>query len=358
VKEKNNLFNTIKLSFVNAKIRGLRSKLLSLADYEALIGSKTLQALVRVLKYSDYSKYISKQVSTELDEKDVDRFLNQSFIDSLESLRIVSPPQMRSFLNIVRKRYEVSTLKAILRMKISNVPLSKATLYTLSIGAFTEKLIIDLLNKRTLKILVESLPVEGYKQTLLNVWRDYDRDKILLPLEIALDNHVYNEILNGARRNMDPDDYSATQGEYGRLLDINNISIILRGKILGMNILNIQKMIVREGRYLKKDKLLSAIRARHVEDAIKIFMVEPYENYIRDSFIKYQNTKELRYIENALDRYIRDRAIIILASYPFQVRSPQAYLDLKYYEIMNLKAIILGLMEGLSPTVIREYLLL
>jgi len=156
---------------------------------------------------------------------------------------------------------------------------------------------------------------------------------------------------------MGPDDYSAILGEYARLIDVNNMDIILRGKILKMHTVNIQKMIVREGRYIKKDKLLAAIRARHIEDAFRVFMVDPYDKYLREGYQKFEAKNELFYIENALNKYIKDRAVIILASYPFQVRTPLAYLDLKFIETINLKAILLGHLEGISPSEIREHII-
>ncbi|MHA1835355.1 MAG: V-type ATPase subunit, partial [Candidatus Odinarchaeia archaeon] len=313
--------------------------------------------MVRVLLYTDYLRYLEKIPIAELDEKQVDRFLNQSFIDSFESLRIVSPPEMRSFLNTVRTKYEVLALKALLRLKFSEIPTEKANLYIIPIGIFTSEVINTLLSKGSLKALIEAIPDEGYRTTLLNSWRDFERDKILLPLEIALDYHISHRILNGARRIMSPEDYASVKNYYGNYIDAVNIGIILKGKLLGVSIVDIQRMIVMEGRNIKKEMLLNAIRARNLEETIKNLMIEPFYSYIKEELPKFQSTKDIYFIEKALDRFIYNRAKITLASYPFQVNTALAYLDLKFYEIKNLKAIIIGHLEDLSAPIIRRYLI-
>lgn len=351
------MFNTVKLSFVNAKIRGLKSKLLTEGDFDSLIGSKTPQSMVRILSYTDYSRYITKQATMELSEKDIDAILNKSFIDALESIRTVSPPEIRALLTTARVRFEASALKTMLRLKFGGEPAQRALMYILPIGVFSEKVITELLSKGTLKAMIEAIPEEGYRDALMRSWREFERDKILLPLELALDYHVYTRMLNSARRILTPEDYLSVYNYMGRMIDANNINVILRGKLLGMNPVIIQKMIAREGRYIKKDGLLAAIRSRNLEEAVKNLMVPPFDYYLGAGWKRYQAKKELYLIENMLEKCIYDKAKLTLGTFPFQIQTPLAFLDLKYFEIKNLKTIIIALLEGVPPPTIKDYLI-
>ncbi len=351
------MFNTIKLSFLNAKIRGLKSKLLTPEEFNALVGSKTLQAMIRILSYTDYSKYIAKQAGVELSEREVDRLLNKAFIDAIESIRIVSPPEIRSLLTVIRLKYEAAVLKALLRLKYSGEPVQKALMYMVPVGLFSEKTILELLSKGTLKSMIEAIPDEGYRNILTSVWRDFEREKTLLPLELALDYYTFTRMVNSARRILTPDDYLAIYNYLGRMIDATNINIILRSKLSNLNPVEIQKMIVREGRYIKKDVLLSAIRSRNIEEAIKHFMIPPFDYYLSMGWKKYQAKKEFYLIENMLEKSIYDKAKLVLGTYPFQIQTPLAFIDLKFYEVNNIKTILIALLEGIPPSEIKDYLI-
>ena len=351
------MFNTVKLSFLNAKIRGLKSKLLSPEEFNSLVGSKTLQAMIRILGYTDYSRYITKQASMELSERDVDSLLNKAFIDAIESIRTVSPPEIRSLMTVVRSKYEAAALKTLLRLKYSGESLQKALMYVIPIGIFSEKAISDLLSKGTLKAMIEAIPDEGYRAVLTSAWRDFEREKILLPLELSLDYYTFTRMLNSARRILTPEDYLSIYNYMGRTIDAINVNIILRGKVFNLNPVEIQKMIVREGRYIKKDSLLAAIRSRNIEDAIKNLMIPPFDYYLSIGWKKYQAKKEFYLIENMLEKSIYDKAKLILGTYPFQIQMPLAFVDLKFYEVNSIKIILVALLEGIPPSTIREYLI-
>ncbi len=351
------MFNTVKLSFLNAKIRGLKSKLLSSEEFNALIGSKTLQAMIRILSYTDYSKYISKQAGMELSEREIDSLLNKAFIDAIESIRMVSPPEIRSLLTVIRSKYEAAVLKTLIQLKYSGEPTQKALINVIPVGLFSEKTILELLSKGTLKSMIEAIPDEGYKNVLTSAWRDFEREKILLPLEIALDYYSITRMLNSARRILTPEDYLAIYNYMGRAIDATNINVILRSKLFNLNPVLIQKMIVREGRYIKKDVLLSAIRARNLEEAVKHFMIPPFDYYLSIGWKKYQAKKEFYLIENMLAKSIYDKARLVLGTYPFQIQTPLAFVDLKFYEVNAIKTILIALLEGIPPSEIKDYLI-
>ncbi|WEU40050.1 MAG: V-type ATPase subunit [Candidatus Odinarchaeum yellowstonii] len=351
------MFNTVKLSFLNAKIRGLKSKLLTPEEFNALVGSKTLQAMIRILSYTDYSKYISKQAGLELSERDVDSLLNKAFIDALESIRMVSLPELRSLLTAIRSKYEAAVLKTLLRLKFSGEPVQKALMNVIPVGLFSEKTIMELFSKGTLKSMIESIPDEGYRNALTSAWRDFEREKVMLPLEIALDYYTFIRMLNSARRILTPEDYLAIYNYMGRVIDVTNINIILRSKIFNLNPVEIQRMIVREGRYIKKDLLLAAIRSRNIEEAVKHFMTPPFDEYLSVGWKKYQAKKEFYLIENMLEKCLYDKAKLVLSTYPFQIQTPLAFIDLKFYEVNSIKTIVIALLEGIPPSEIREYLI-
>jgi len=348
------LFAATKYAFINAKIRGMKTKLLEPKDFESLIGAKDTHSIIRILQSTKYPEEFSK-LSGEISLEKIDRIFTENFIATFESLRMVAPSNIRKFLSVIGKKYEAEVIKSLLRSKYADLPVNEALFYTIPIGVYTEETIRRIYMKPNLKSLIESIPDDGFKAALSDAWRDFERDRNLLSLETALDHYVYNSIFAYIRM-LGHEDYPGAYNFYGTEIDLNNINIVLRGKAADLNPAIIQRMIVREGLRVKKEILLEGIRARSVVDAANKLAVSIYAPYIIKGAKKYQQTGNISILERVLDEFLMNRCRLLLARFPFSLETILGFITLKYFETRNIKALIIGKEEKLAPSVIREFL--
>ncbi|MEM3526199.1 MAG: V-type ATPase subunit, partial [Candidatus Jordarchaeaceae archaeon] len=98
--------------------------------------------------------------------------------------------------------------------------------------------------------------------------------------------------------------------------------------------------------------------ASDVDGVLNILSVSEFRYLAYRAKEVYEQTKSLFAIEHAFNEYFTQIVYSQLLGFPFHIGVPLAFLELKSQEIRNIKIIIVGKVEAVEPSKIRDLLII
>jgi V/A-type H+/Na+-transporting ATPase subunit C len=185
-------------SYINAKIRTLKSRLLLPSDYENLLGVSGYSGLAECLRVTSYGSILG-QYSASYDGL-IKVFYHDLFDCYRKVIRALSGNRKRLLKHICQK-YELENLKTILRIIGQEKPREKVEEILLPTGnhlsvsdcgrSFSEE---ALLQAKSLEDILNQLKKTCYYRPLKNALYRFEEEKETFPLEMALDLSYYNQL--------------------------------------------------------------------------------------------------------------------------------------------------------------------
>ncbi len=144
----------------------------------------------------------------------------------------------------------------------------------------------------------------------------------------------------------------------GIAADKLNIMTVLRMKKLGIKSDEIINYLTPASYRVKAEELKRAAAATSEKDAMKIFTAGHYVNVISPLVSIYDVKEDLSIVEKALERYHADVCEKTFMNSTFTLGEPLAFLHLRWYEVRDLIAILIGKNFGMSRDRIEQALVL
>ncbi len=188
----------------------------------------------------------------------------------------------------------------------------------------------------------------------------------MLPLAVALDKYVYGEIWRAAGK-LRGLDKKIARTVVGIEIDAINIKVILRCRAMGISEEQIRRYIIPVSEVFGEKELEGAIRAADIKSSIeslleaaKLAMARDYRYVLTDLLREYEASQSLSRLEMVLDRGSLKTSLRMLKRYTpfFNIGLILAFLNLKWSEVKNLRAIVRGVEDKIPPDKIRKLLIL
>jgi vacuolar-type H+-ATPase subunit C/Vma6 len=216
-------------AYVNARIGGMKSFLLKDEDFKTLIESRNLDELVSQLKNTHYSADISDANVLAL-ELQLKRSLYRDYLKLINCV----DGRPKDFVHSMAKKYEVDTLKSIIKMKFLNITLAE---YLIPFGAVDDVLIERLLKADGVSGAIDGLKNTEYFEPLKLVYQmmgdEIDEEQMKaregmdLAFVSALDVYYYNGV-KSAMGSLSKKDKSMVKRFVGFNIDLSNLLMALR----------------------------------------------------------------------------------------------------------------------------------
>ena len=224
----------LKYKEIMPKVAIEKLKLIGSDDLVSLI-SKDLESISCALLESPYREEVSSLSKDKIDSLSFEKALLGNYVKTIESLIEVSVGDIRSLLEAVLKKFEVSNVKTMLRAVKAKMDVDEAMNHIVPVGALNEKRCRAILaGSKSIEDLVDSLSNLEYGLALKNVLIESKEVSDLLPLEISLDRVAYGGILKSIEK-LRGLDKTIARNILGIEIDAVNIKIILRCKGMGIS---------------------------------------------------------------------------------------------------------------------------
>lgn len=208
--------------FINAKIRAMKSEFLSDAAYRAMAALKEIRELFSYLSQTRY-----REMAENIEPKTPETLERALFWEEIRRLKIIeefSKAGTKKILNLFLERYEAEKLKTILRCWHSS---EKDAGYLIREPICYSYPVDSLLSSKNLDEFVKLLEGTPFQSTLKDRQPVYEEKKSLFPIEVALDQTVFERLWK-ASGSLSKTDRDILRRLVGIEIDLKNLDWVLR----------------------------------------------------------------------------------------------------------------------------------
>src|SRR3989442_353853 len=350
------LSHLLRDNYLIARLRGKRSNLLGRQQLVALSESKSQTEIIGLLAEGPYGPELSK-LGSESSTIETERAVRLGYAESVMSLIRASGGDTHEFLIQYRRRSDAYAIAGLVVFKAQGKSWEEYLATRQPLALMNEQELHRLYSLDDLSTIAREAGdrhlverTKGFSMT------DIEGERASLIRDIINgwgEERFYryiNEKLNGAdRENCLP--------IAGSSIDIANLTIIVRSKIIGAS--GIKDHLIPSHWKLNQRAIDQLLAATDVAQALDVAAShEYYSRVLTGARQKYEESKSLSFIEVALRRYQLDLSRRIFLSFPYSVGILLAFLFLKNNVRRNLAAVLAGVAAGLPTDELRSLLAL
>jgi len=348
------------------KVLVSKLRLIPAKDLVELVGSSP-DRIYSYLAKTSYQKEISEISPQQLSSISMEEALLRNFLRTVDEIARSSPKNIRALLNRILTKFEAGALKALLKTKSAGLEVDQAMRYIMPAGRLDAARCAEMTrNSKSIGDVVELVSDTEYGPVLKDALQEYDKTGALLPLETAIDRQVYSRIMKATKKLRGLDEKIAGT-VLGMEIDSMNIRILLKFKEAGISQERAMRYFLPVSDVFGQEVLNDAIREKEVKSAIeclleaaKFNLARDYQQLLKELMKEYEAHKSLSHLEVALDRGLLKTSLRMLKRYTsfFNIGFLLAFVNLKWFEMRNLRAIIRGADEKIASEKTRELLIL
>lgn len=347
----------------NARLRVMKSRLLTTHELESLSGTGSVQGLIAALTKTIYQKAVEAALTRATGMQCIDEALRNDLVNTVGKIKGFYKESAGKLVMIILRTYDIHNLKAILRGLAKNVPAGDILTVLLPVGELSMSTLRELTQLNNPREAIDLLASMGlaFARPLLNA-RAESPGVELFEMELALDKWYYEEARQTLRSEIGMEDSLA----YALALDADlaNVLTALRFALdpherehlrdrLGTD--ELKHLFVGPG-HISYELLANACRQDTVAAAIETLSGIFFESMLRAGLEAYAHTKRLSDIEKRLRHYRLQWLAGQITKDPLGIGVVLGYVALKVNEINNLRWITQGLSLGLKADAIRAEL--
>ena len=335
--------------FINAKVRAMRSFLLTDALYHTMAAAESLQEFFSVLSQTHLRGVVD--LATAQEPEKIEQALLREEIQRIQSIRKKSHKRIIRLITLYLERYDGERLKVILRYwhrkTEKEVPIIRARIvYDFPIDAIV---MADSLSE--VIVLLEGTP---FRDVLARVAADYQETRTLFPLELAIDRSVFDRIWR-ATDDLGTKDKAIARRLLGIEIDLRNLDWIGRLKTYyDLPSAEIGERTLPHGfRIHAEDIRRIATDGNVIQALMKVASGSRFSGNLPS-----QSESDLKDLEHLLYQILFIEAGKAFGEFPFSIGSILGYFILLRIETRNVRTLYQAKRYGLPSQRIESLLVL
>jgi vacuolar-type H+-ATPase subunit C/Vma6 len=352
--------------YLNARVRGMSTELLSREFYEQVLAAFTDTLLMDALLGSAYAAQVQqareRHAASPL-ARAIESAVWAHAAVTFSRLLSAAPPEPRRLLALQLNRWDAANVAALVRARLAGAEPHEALAAVLPIGELEERHLAELAAEPDLESLAEALttwkhPV-GFE--LRRAIRECPNDRDPRALERALHRAYFSWAL--AQLRADDPHQALVRRSIQRHVDLMNVVTILtrirgrkEGETAEAQVKDAQDMFERgtlEDRFLAE---LAACTA--LEDAFEALASTWLGPGVEKGILTYGQSQSLGVMERFLEAVEVERACRLFREDMLSAAVPLGFLWRKYSECVNLRLLARGTLFHMPPAAVRMELVL
>ena len=320
--------SAIKYPSINAKLKGMYSKRLKNDDLQDLAKQNNLKSAVAILKNKSSSLNV---LSEDADREQIEKVLNGEIIYDIEKIVKYLDKNDTQIFNLLISKYEIRCIKRAIKLLYSKNE------YDENIKIWTNTIFTDLKGLESIKSIDEFLKIINntkYKKILKKYFENKDTEYSIFEIENELDKMYLKSIYNSAGNNKN------LKKMIGVKIDFTNILWIYRmKKYYNFSEDKIEKSIIDINYALKKNQILSLVKAKNIEELNETLKKTVYSNIATDDIYE---------LECNMKKYLHGLYIKNFKSNLLSINCIYSYLNLVELENKDIISIIEAVRYGID----------
>jgi len=329
----------VEYDYINARIKGMKSRLLNPPVFESLILKPDVESIIAELVNTPYKEEIEKATIQYSGIKCIEVALRKDFTNAFRRiLRFMNGGESEIYIKILLSRWDVQNIKTILRGKNIHVTSAEILECLVPAGQLDDTTLVELIKQPDVKAVIDLLATWGidYAKPLTRNFKEYSEKRDLSILEYAIDRFYFENALKAVKGEKYDD--AVIRDMIMAEIDVTNIKSVLRIIRDKIDIEEAQGFLIKGGITLDTDKLLAMMRSGTLEGAIKHLETTPY-NFLFKIPEEVFRAGKISVIEKELEKYLIKRGISRFLGDPLSIAIAVGYIWAKYNEITNIRII-------------------
>ncbi|MDR7413817.1 MAG: V-type ATPase subunit [Armatimonadota bacterium] len=187
--------------YINARVKGMRSRLLPPGRLEELLGLPDLDAFLQALVHTPYGPELQEALTRYQGLRAVDEALARAFQKAARRVLSFADGKPRTLIQVLLMQWDVHNLRAVLRAKHAGYPPEAVEPTLVPAAELSDVRLRELLQQPDVPAVLATLATWAHPlaEALTAALAEYYASKDLLVLELALDRAYYTWALQAAR---------------------------------------------------------------------------------------------------------------------------------------------------------------
>jgi len=325
--------------YINARIRGMKSRLLDKGALESLILLPDTASVMEALEKTVYGPEIHEAKSLCSGIVCIDTALRKNFARSFRKiLHFVKGTNAEELIAIFLQRWDIQNIKTILRGKKMHVPNEEILGCLVSAGELDDVTLAEAIRQPDVRAVIDLLATWDirYAVPLTAAYPEFQEAGDLVILEIALDRFAYRETLgalSGKSYNV-----QLVRDVIRTEIDITNLKTIFRFLRDGTDLEEAKSFFIDGGKEFDRKALESLYRRETTEAVFTALKGTPYDILQRVPE-KSLRAGKISAIEKEFDRLLIAKGMHAFFGDPLSIAPVIGYFWAKSNEITNLRII-------------------
>jgi V/A-type H+/Na+-transporting ATPase subunit C len=326
--------------YINARMRGMKSRLLSHQVLNDLILKPDLDSLTADLENSPYRDDIIEAKGRATGILCIESALRQNFIRTFRKIQDFARQEKEAeqYIGIFLHRWDVQNIKTILRGKNIHATPEEILECLVPAGELDEATLKELLRQPDVRAVIDLLATWRirFAKPLTETFPEFGKTRDLAVLECALDRYYYADAL--AAVSAPTYNNNLIRNLLALEVDVVNIRTVLRMVRDRVDPADAQRYLIGGGKEFDEKKLRLLLSLPSIEDVVKALVATRYRflSALPESAAR---TQKISLIEKELERYLIKKGVGAFLLDPLSVASVIGYFWAKYNEITNIRII-------------------
>ena len=325
--------------YINARMRGMKSRLLDHHTLDTLILQPDLDSLIGELEETPYRDDIIAAKGRYTGIPAIEYALRTNFVrDFRKVLDFAKKEEADHYITIFLHRWDVQNIKTILRGKNIHVTNEEILQCIVPAGELDEAALTGLVRQQDAKAVIDLLATWRipYARPLTTAFPAFAKSGDLGMLECALDRFYYEDALTAVSAR--GSNNAMIRQVLATEIDVVNIKTVLRMVRDRVEPEEAKKFLIGGGLEFDEKKLRRLLTFATIAEVVSALATTRYRFLatIPEAAIE---AKKISVMEKELERYMIQQATTMFRGDPLSVASLIGYFWAKYNEITNIRII-------------------
>lgn len=344
--------------YQNARIRGMRARLLKEAFFDDLMSSKDISAMIGKIMDTEYAPDLENRILHGRTANQIDEALKDNMTSTFRKVLSFSNDEAQRLITTLLGRWDLFNVKTIIRGIHMQASAEEITESLITVGQLTQADTNELVRQPSIRALVDTLSMWGLPLAvpLREVLPAYEEGLDLSHLELALDRYYYQwaaSRLKGGRQN------SKIAGKFlSTQVDTMNLLTAIRLLQSDLDEQDTERFFLPGGGIVTKSLFIELAGMSDIDEVFNRIKKTPYGKPLDQVALTYIEKGSVSVFERALEDYLFRFAFAQSKGDPLDIGLTISYLWMKANEVTNLRIIVKGVSVGMPQDPMREELIL
>ncbi len=343
--------------YTNARIRGMRSRLLKQSFFDDLMTSKDIGTVIQKVMSTEYGPDLEGRILHGRTATQVDEALRDNMTRTFQKVRGLANDEAQALISTLLGRWDMFNIKTVIRGKHMALPDEEIVDSLVAVGQLSQVDTEELAKQSSVRSIVDTLATWGlpFAIPLREVMPQYDESHDLSVLELALDRYYYEwavRRLKGWRENKRiVREFLAIQ------VDTMNLLTCLRLLNSDLGDTDAGRFFLPGGEVVDLALFMELSSMSDVDEVFNRIKKTPYGRPLDEVALLYMEKGSVSVFERALEDLLFRKAFDTGKGDPLGIGLAVSYLWAKANEITNLRIVVKGVSVGMPVERMREELI-